>query len=292
MPELPLNEASLLPRQDPELAIELGTVGWFGDDDHADLGTEDNDGTSLVKVTLYRGQQPYDQMEPGQARGHRVLARVMGPAFYVPPVGTEVVVAFPGGFGLTPGAAIILGTLGRTPSIQFGKQKAKLDVGPDQDLVLKGRSVTMAMYNPENPNLVEDFLSISPEGGIQAVDRKGFGFVIKDESVVIFAPDPDDGDAKTIVRLTKSELMLANKDAGGNQCCIVLKDQEVCMAGLVVNSCTPGANLGAASSAMTPVIVGAGGVAAWTAWLAALAAMSPPVPPPPCAPSATINAQP
>lgn len=250
MPDLPINESSLSPHRDPDLAIELGTVGWFGDDDHADLGTEDNDGTSLVKVTLLRGQQPYDQMEPGQARGHRVLARVMGPAFYVPPVGTEVVVAFPGGFGMTPGAAIILGTLGRTPSIQFGKQKAKMDVGPDQDMVFKGRSITLAMYNPEDPSLVEDFISMSPEGGIQAVDRKGFGFVIKDESVVIFAPDPDDGDAKTIVRLTKEDLTLASK-ADPLPAAITLKDGEVKATGSQFTAFTASAAIGMLAT-MTP----------------------------------------
>lgn len=165
---------------------------------------------------------------------------------------------------MTPGAAIILGTLGRTPSIQFGKQKAKMDVGPDQDMVFKGRSITLAMYNPEDPSLVEDFISMSPEGGIQAVDRKGFGFVIKDESVVIFAPDPDDGDAKVIVRLTKDDLTLAAKSSG-LPASITLKDGEAKAAGNQFTAFTRTAVLGMTAvpppgAPPTPAAVIVGGV--------------------------------
>lgn len=260
MLELPINDPMLYPAQESALSIELGTVGWYGEEDHSDLGTDENDGTSLVKVTLYRGQQAYDHMEPGAARGHRVLARVMGPAFYVPPIGTEVVVAFPGGFGLTPGAAIIMGTLGRTPSIQFGKQKAKLDVGPDQDLVLKGRSVTLCMYNQDDPTTVEDFLSISPDGGIQAVDRNGFGFAVKDESVVIFAPDPADGDAKVIIRLTKDSLTLAAKSSP-LPAALTLQDGEVKATGSQFTAFTPTVAMGMlAAMPATAALIMVGGV--------------------------------
>jgi hypothetical protein len=226
--------------------------------------------------------------------------------FDVPPKGTEVCVAFPGGIGMVAGAGVLLGRLQRTPEIQFNATKTKLDVGPDQDLVLKGRSVTLAMYNPDDPTQVEDFVSMSPDGGIQAINRFGFGFHVDDDAVIIFAPDTS-GDAKTIVRLTKDQLTLANKGDAG-QAAITLKDAEVCLAGLASNSFTPGANLGAAATAATPAVVGVGTAAAVAAWVAALTvwatavtsavnALAPgsiavPLPPMPMAPSATINLQP
>ncbi len=310
MVDLHVSESAARGQQEDRGAIELGVVGWPGDDDHADVSADDLNGRTLVKVTLLRGGTAFDTEIPdGEARGTRIRCRVKGPDYYVPPKGTEVMIAIPAGFGLTDGAPVIIACMGATPDIQYSKTKAKFDYGPDVDVMFKGRSCTMLMYNPDDPTQAEDFISISPEGGIQAVDRNGFGLAIKDNSVMLFAPGAD-GDAKTIVRLELGQLTLANKDDGGNQCGLTLTEQEVTAAGIVFNAFTPGANLGAAAAAATPAMTGVGGVASWATWLSALgtwqaavvtafgaatppvAVVFPPLPPPPCAPSATINLQP
>lgn len=300
-----INESVLSPpSHEPEIA--LGRVGWPGDDDIVDLGTADNDGATLLKVTLHRGGYPGDIPKPGEAAGYRVRVRVMGPVFDVPPKGTEVCVAFPGGIGMVAGAGVLLGSLTRTPDHQFSATATKIDAGTERDLILKGRAVTMTMHSPTGSG-PEPYVSLTPEDGIQALDADGFGFLVKDQAVTIFAPD-EDGDAKSIVRLTKSQIMIANRDANGAPCSVTLGDQEVCLAGLASNSFTPGANLGAAATAATPAVVGVGTAAAVAAWVAALTvwatavtsavnALAPgsiavPLPPMPMAPSATINIQP
>lgn len=302
-----INEQALVPpRAEPE--IVMGLVGWPNDDDIADMGTADNDGATLLKITMHRGAFPGSEPAPGEAAGYRVSVRVPGPVFHLPPKGTEVIVAFPGGVGMVPGAGVLLGALARTPDHQFSRTAVKIDAGPGRDLVLKGRAVTLTMHAPSGSG-PEPYISITPEDGIQALDADGFGFLIKDEAVTIFAA-AEDGKAKTIVRLTREQLTLANRDADDAPCSLTLADQEVCVAGLVSNSFTPGANLGALATAATPAMVGVGGPETWAAWLAALgtwqaavvAAFSaatppvtvtfPPLPPPPCAPSATVNVQP
>jgi len=302
-------DASIVGPAPQGLAIELGRVGWFPDtSDHAAVSDDDIHGTTLVKVTLVRGGLPDDVPPEGEARGMQIRARVLGPQYYVPPVGTEVLVAFPGGFQQTPGSAVILGTLGATPSEQYSATKAKLDYGPDCDVVLKGRSVTLVSYNDATPTGTERMVAVGPDTGIQILDEDGFGMVIKDQAVTIFAPNPADQDAKSIVRLTKDQLTLANKDGGNNVCSITLKDQEVCAAGLVCNTCAPGTNLGSAATAATPAITGFGTAAtfaewalAFNTWATAVAAavpvggrpiIAPPLPVIPLVASTAVNIQP
>ena len=132
----PLPDSDVLPR--PQQAfIEAGTIGWDGDDDVADIGTEDNDGTTLIKVQLFRGIDPTQPPIDGQATGHKILARLSGfPFWAIPPKGMQCFVAFPAGFATTPGAGVIVALPGANPFVQFSSSRAKIDVGRDQDLVI------------------------------------------------------------------------------------------------------------------------------------------------------------
>lgn len=292
----------------PSMTIEMGRVGWFPDNDSdiADVSDAELGGRTLVKVTLVRGAHPDDVPPEGEVRGMQIRARVLGPVYYVPPKGTEVLVAFPGGFEQTPGAAVILGTLGATPSSQFSTERLKFDVGDDADILIRGRRVTLTAPSPTG-GATEPFISITPEDGISCCDHEGFGYVIKDHAVTIFAPDPADGDAKTVVRLSKDDLRLMNKDSGGNVCSLTLKDKELCAAGLVFNTCAPGTNLGSAATAATPALTGVGTAAAVGVWIAALTVwvtnvqnalnglgvpIAPPLPPMPVLASSAVNIQP
>jgi hypothetical protein len=261
-----LDESSVMPPSQG-LSIELARVGWWSDtSEHADVTADDLNGRTLIRCTLLRGGMP-DQVPPeGEARGMEVRVQPLGPLFDVPLEGSLVVIGFPGGFSQTAGAGFLLGVLGTTPD-QYSKTAVKLDAGADRDRVLKGRSVTMTMHSPTGA-ATESFVSITPADGISACDADGFGFVVKDQSVTLFAPDAG-GDAKTMVRLTKDQLTLANKDSGNNVCSLTLKDKELCAAGLVFNTMAPGTNLGATASAATPAICGVGTAVAVQAWLTA-----------------------
>ncbi len=52
------NEQDIFGPRDEPLVFEPGTVGWDDTDEHFDVGTADNDGNTLVRVTLFRGRDP------------------------------------------------------------------------------------------------------------------------------------------------------------------------------------------------------------------------------------------
>ena len=245
-----LNEQDLFRAPDEPLVFEPGVVGWDDTDEHADLGTPDNDGNTLVRVTLFRGRQSGTPPPPaGQADGHRVLAQLGGGFFRVPPKGTRVMVGFFTAFATAPGAAVILGTLERAPDAQFSATKAKIDVGADTDLVLKGRSVTITDYGNR-------FLHVGPEG-VMLQDDKGNGVVMQNGAILIFVADA--GDAKTLVQLTKDEVGVLQKDSGfvklkGGSATVFANKSAAVVAGNVM--------LGAKATPATPALTGMSGPSA------------------------------
>lgn len=254
-----LPDSDAIPRQ-PTPLIEAGTIGWEGDSDVAELGSADNDGTTLVKVQLYRGIDPLQEPSAdGSAQGHKILARLSGfPFWAIPPKGMQCFVAFPAGFATTPGVGVIIALPGANPFVQFSASRAKIDVGRDQDLVIKGRSVTLVMHNPDDPNGQEDFISISPEGGLQMGSRDGLGVVIKDGTINLFVPDGDD--AKSVLRLSKSAIELVNKDSGGTVAMVKVAEQDVTVCGGQFVAATAGGALGmGAGTAATGVAYGVAG---------------------------------
>lgn len=289
---IPLPELFGGPGSTPAV-IEAGTIGWDSEADVADMGTEANDGTTLVRVQLFRGKDPTADVQPGVAQGHKILARLNGfPFWCVPPRGLQCYVAFPAGFGLTPGAGVIIALPGANPFVQFSKSRAKLDVGPEMDLVIKARSITLSTYD-------NDFVAIGPDSGIMISDHNGNVVQMKDDQIVIAVAS--DGDAKTILRLTPELLSLAQKAANGVVAGLNLKDGDVVPAGANFQAYTAGLNLGPAATAATPAIIGVGTAAVVTAWIAAFTAWMSTVSsftgavnpgPPPIAGSATTNVQP
>lgn len=82
------------PRDNGE--VQLGTVGWIDADDSVDPGTATNDGVTLVRVTLYQGRDPNEELDPTRAQGTRILARNSG-GEVIPQKGSQVVVVRPAG---------------------------------------------------------------------------------------------------------------------------------------------------------------------------------------------------
>lgn len=141
--------------------IYRGVVGWKDNNTHFDLGTDSNDGHTFVKVTLNEGIPQTETPQTGTAHGYQIIAHIMGPLYWVPPVGTPVVVAFPDGHIEAPGAGIILGSIGKSPGIQFKNDKPKLDFGPHQDLVIKARTITISDYENNYAQLGNDSIAFS-----------------------------------------------------------------------------------------------------------------------------------
>lgn len=196
-----VHEGDLLgPAPDQHFGIETGTVGWDDTPDYVEQGTDDNDGVTLVRVQLYRGRRPRQKIEEGKAGGYHVLAQIAGPIWRIPRKGERCLVAFPGGQSQTPGAAVIFAWLDKSPSNQFNPTKAKLDVGPDYDLVLKGRSVTLTDYDNR-------FITVGPQG-IYIQDKDGTGVSIANGAVVIGAVSG--GSMSSVLQLTGSEATLAH----------------------------------------------------------------------------------
>ncbi len=236
--ELP-NDADVLGARGDLLLFEPGTVGWDGVDVHYD--SEDN--VTLVRVTLVRGRHPSTALTPDIAQGYQVLCRIGGGLFRIPPKGTPVMVGFPTAFADHPGAGVIICTTETSPDSQFNPTKAKFDVGPDTDFVIKAKSVTLTDYDNR-------FLHVGPDG-VMLQDESGNGVLIKGGAIVIFVASG--GEAKTLLQLTPDELSLLQKDTGflkltGGNVTILASGSAGLLAGNV--------SLGAAATAATPAMIG------------------------------------
>lgn len=191
------------------IQIYRGVVGWKDDNDHADLGSSGNDGHTFIKVTLNYGKHlsSGDPVE-GQAHGFQVLAHTLGPFYWVPPVGTPVLVAFPDGDMEAPGAAVILGSLSGTPLVQFGKNGAKIDLGPNQNFTIKARRITLMDY--ENR-----FMSIGIDSNIVLQTAEGTGMFISDlDGISMYVVNQGLTEASTLFNLKSDKIRLIQKDSG------------------------------------------------------------------------------
>jgi hypothetical protein len=194
-------------REENYFPIAKGMVGWDHVDEHQDIDSA-NGGPSFVRVTMFAGKELSPEESPdNKAHGHQILCKVMGPLFWVPPKGTPVLIGFPDGEFDVPGSGVILGSIGPSPGIQFKKDKPKLDFGPDQDLVIKAKSVTISDYN-NNYIMLGKGTDTRPIIKFGCASGSG-GAIVADEitwySVV-------DGDAKAVLRMNSQSVNLLSKD--------------------------------------------------------------------------------
>jgi len=224
-----------------------GTVGWEDGSDHFDLDSDS--GVTLVKVTLFKGHNPTTDGEKttARARGTRVLCRIGAPLFNVPPDGAQVVVAMPAERMLVPGGGVIISQVIASPGNQFSATKAKMDFGPDFDLVIKARSVTFTDYE-------DRYISVGPKFGIKMGDATGNGAQLKNDQWLLYTIDGDN--AATTLRLSKTDgIALMIHD--GKTCGFTMKDGEWVGVGTLFKALFAGGYLGSAPSAATPMTYGA-----------------------------------
>ena len=203
------HDADILAKDEDPLVFEPGTVGWSSASPHYDT----EGGVTLVRVTLFRGKSPTTPLVAGVAQGLEVLCRIGGGMFRIPPPGTPVTVGFTSAFATMPGCGVIVCTTETSPEIQFSPTRAKMDLGPDTDLVLKARTITLSDYNNR-------FIHIGADGGIQVQDSDGTGIIIKSGGIAIFAVE--NGVMKTLLQLSPTALQAMQSDGsflnmkGGN----------------------------------------------------------------------------
>lgn len=180
-----LDEHELLddPTREDTGSIEMGTVGWSDRDEHFDLGTEDNDGHTLVLVTLFRGRDLTEPLTPAAGQGQQVVARMGKPARAVPSKGETVLVARPAGHdgvgawhiianpgpgttfrnGPKPGDVLVEGNAGNF--VRFGKDGA-VSFATTLDGTSQSPTVQFQMRR-------DGFLMLGPWGKI-TYDASGF----------------------------------------------------------------------------------------------------------------------
>ncbi len=162
-------------------SLHNGTVGWFGDATHFDIGTEDNDGVCLVKVTLVAGHPRGEPRSPdGRANGHRILAQLSMPEWRIPKPGERCMVAFANGMDDSPGAGIIIAYPGKNPIRQFAEDRAMLDYR-GYDLTIKAKSVSVVCEDGDQ----KCGTTYSAQGGAQLVDETGSGLFVKGGEVTL-----------------------------------------------------------------------------------------------------------
>jgi hypothetical protein len=215
--------------------------------DGGDYYSVEDGGPTLVHVRLSRGT-------PGDRA--TLWCRISQPLNFIPTPGTSVIVAIPAGFGYSPGAAMIIGASGPAPSNQFDNSKAKLDFGPDYDLVIKARSITLTDY--ENR-----YLTLGPTYGVKIGDATASGAILKDARWAFYVAE--DGDAKAVLELATDKVQILQKDDKQNS--ILLQDGTLTLAGTTFRCATAGGYLGVLPSAASPMTYGAStaslGSAAW-----------------------------
>lgn len=114
-----------------EQLLELGTIGWDDAGDIFDLGTAG--GPTYARVTMFKGHDITKPRPADRFSGTQILARVTSNVMNLPPRGTEVLVAFPGGMSTDLGAAIIVGAISRvaTTSTYGNAKEGEMIIHPD-----------------------------------------------------------------------------------------------------------------------------------------------------------------
>jgi len=191
--------------------IVTGTVGWEGDAEFVDFGTDENKGYTFVKVQLFDGMRDTTKpLTPELGQGTKIICHLSGSLFRIPKKGTRVFVAIPDGMENVTGAGVIFATIEKSPTSQFAKDRVVVDYGSDVHVVIRGKSV--ALQSTEN-----DFVSVGTprSGGAAGVTiscSSGTGAVFQAKVASLFVASG--GAAKTCLQMTDSHVECMS-DSGG-----------------------------------------------------------------------------
>lgn len=233
--------------------IVLGSIGWEDEDEHAFLGTADNDGHTLVRVQLFSGRDTTKDLSPTRAQGYKIVCHIPDGTFRIPPKDARCYVLLPEGMEDVPGAGIIIATVSPSPTTQFAKDRVVIDYGPNTHVVIKGKSVSM-----QDPAF--RFISVgTPRSGgapgVQVHLPDGTGAVWQAGSFGTFC-GPD-----CMMQMTTSAFEVW-QGSGANSTFLLMKGGEFWTYGPVNKVQGAGVYLGKAPLALNTALYGASGLAA------------------------------
>lgn len=197
----------------PERSLELGIIGHENVDDAYNIGT--NGGPILARVQLFRGRDYTQPLKADRMQGSEILARVTSGFSNLPPKGTEVLVAFPGGMSTAPGAGVIIAQLSRvTSAATYGNlQEEELCIHPgDADnainriLLKKDGSINLFTRQGNDPSGKGMTIAIDAvNNAIRILNGSGYGIIIDGSGIILTAKDSaltlgSDGNIKMIAK--------------------------------------------------------------------------------------------
>lgn len=235
------------------MSIVVGTVGWEDEETYFEVGSNQNDGYTLVRVQLFGSRDMTKPLKPGVGQGMKILCHIGSGVYRVPPVGTRVYVAVPDGMESNPGAGVIFATVEKNPLAQYNSDRVQMNFGDDVDVVIRAKSVTM--MDPGGR-----FITVgTPRGGgtpgIILQDETGSGGTITNGAVGWWSATG--GEAKSLIQVTTTEISLQQKDGafltlGGGDAYLVGQNSYVMGSGVY---------LGHAPTAATTALYGVSGPA-------------------------------
>lgn len=190
--------------------IEMGSIGWEDEDEYYFLGTDENDGHTLVRVQLFRGRDVTKPINPERAQGHKIVCHLSGGLFRIPKKGTRCYIAIPKGMESMPGAGVIFATVEKSPSTQFDADRAVMDFGDDVHVVFKGKSISL--QDPDNRFLTVGTPRSGGAAGITLQAKDGSGGVIQEGVVSWFVAQ--NGEAKSVIQMTPTKWEVFVADIG------------------------------------------------------------------------------
>jgi hypothetical protein len=180
----------------------------------------------------------------------QILCRITRPMNFIPEDGEEVLVGIPAGMRETPGAGAIIAVMSNAPSIQHSATKAKMDFGPEVDLVIKARSVTITDYQ-------DRFITLGPTYGVKcgagrytdnsAIDTSGW--YLKDGEFRL-AIGNDDGEVGAQLRLVEDDVRINCK--GSSQTGLRMGAGNFTFIGLQFDVQTSWVGLGVGAAGVVP----------------------------------------
>lgn len=190
--------------------IMQGSIGWEDEEEYAFLGTDENDGHTLVRVQLFEGRDHTKPLNPKRAQGHKIICHLSGLLGHrVPPKDTRCMVACAPGMDNVPGGGIIIATVEKSNPDQFQKDRAVLDYG-DQHVIIKGKSVTI--QDQENRFIAVGTPRSGGDPGLTFQDADGTGGMIQQGAVCWFAAAG--GETKSLLFLSEGKAQILVKDQG------------------------------------------------------------------------------
>lgn len=199
-----VNDRQLVPGDQPHL-LETGIIGHENVDNAYQIGS--NGGPIFAYVQLFRGRDFSQPLKAERMQGTEIICRVASSISCLPPKGTEVLVAFPGGMTEKQGAGVIVAALSRvdtTPT--YGNlAEGELCISAFQDAIariLLKKNNSINLYTKKGSTGM--VISMDPDTDtISIVNSKGYGIIVDGDGIKITAKDSGlqlgaDGNVKLI----------------------------------------------------------------------------------------------